>query len=70
MSQTAFKVKQEIIRKDENQKWEKLKEELIIIYDKFDEGTIVNKISNKTMVRKILRRMDQLEVDEEGGLIK
>jgi recombinational DNA repair protein RecT len=69
VGQSSFKVETRIIRKDENQKWKKLKKELEVIFDKFEEGTIVNKISNKVMIRKILRRMDKLEMDEEGGLI-
>jgi len=69
VGQSTFKVETRVIRKDENQKWKKLKKELEVIFDKFEEGTIVNKISNKVMIRKILKRMDKLEMDEEGGLI-
>jgi len=69
VGQSSFKVETRVIRKDENQKWKKLKKELEVIFDKFEEGTIVNKISNKVMIRKILKRMDKLEMDEEGGLI-
>jgi recombinational DNA repair protein RecT len=69
VGQSSFKVETRVIRKDENQKWKKLKRELEVIFDKFEEGTIVNKISNKVMIKKILKRMDQLEIDEEGGLI-
>ena len=69
MGQSSFKVETRVIRKDENQKWKKLKKELEVIFDKFEEDTIVNKISNKVMIRKILKRMDKLEMDEEGGLI-
>lgn len=69
MGQSSFKVETRVIRKDENQKWKRLKRELEVIFDKFEEGTIVNKISNKVMIRKILKRMDKLEMDEEGGLI-
>jgi len=61
MGQVEFKVKKEIIRKDENEKWVKLGKELRIIYNNFEDGKIVNKISNKALLRKILRRMDQLE---------
>jgi len=61
MGQVEFKVKKEIIRKDENEKWNKLGKELRIIYNNFEDGKIVNKISNKALLRKILRRMDQLE---------
>ena len=69
MGQSSFKVETRVIRKDENQKWKRLKKELEVIFDKFEEGTFVNKISNKVMIKKILKRMDQLEMDEEGGLI-
>ena len=69
MGQSSFKVETRVIRKDENQKWKRLKNELEVIFDKFEEGTVVNKISNKVMIKKILKRMDQLEIDEEGGLI-
>ena len=69
VGQSSFKVETRVIRKGENQKWKKLKRELEVIFDKFEEGTIVNKISNKVMIKKILKRMDQLEMDEEGGLI-
>lgn len=69
VGQSSFKVETRVIRKDENHKWKKLKRELEVIFDKFEEGTIVNKISNKVMIKKILKRMDQLEMDEEGGLI-
>lgn len=69
VGQSSFKVETRVIRKDENQKWKKLKKELEVIFDKFEEGTIVNKISNKVMIRKILKRMDKLEMEEEGGLI-
>lgn len=69
MGQSSFKVETRVIRKDENQKWKRLKKELEVIFDKFEEGTVVNKISNKVMIKKILKRMDQLEMDEEGGLI-
>jgi len=61
MGQVEFKVKKEIIRKDENEKWNKLGKELRIIYNNFEDGKIVNKISNKALLRKILRRMNQLE---------
>lgn len=61
MGQMEFKVRKEIIRKDENEKWVKLRKELKIIYDNFEDGKIVNKISNKALLRKILRRMAQLE---------
>jgi recombinational DNA repair protein RecT len=61
MGQMEFKVRKEIIRKDENEKWIKLRKELKIIYDNFEDGKIVNKISNKALLRKILRRMAQLE---------
>lgn len=63
MGQMEFKVRKEIIRKDENEKWIKLRKELKIIYDNFEDGKIVNKISNKALLRKILRRMAQLEED-------
>ena len=69
MGQSSFKVETRVIRKDENQKWKKLKKELEVIFDKYEEDTIVNKISNKVMIRKILKRMDKLEMEEEGGLI-
>ena len=69
VGQSSFKVETRVIRKDENQKWKKLKRELEVIFDKFEEDTIVNKISNKVMIRKILKRMDKLEMEEEGGLI-
>ena len=69
VGQSSFKVETRVIRKDENQKWKKLKKELEVIFDKFEEDTIVNKISNKVMIRKILKRMDKLEMEEEGGLI-
>ena len=69
VGQSSFKVETRVIRKDENQKWKKLKKELEVIFDKFEGGTIVNKISNKVMIRKILKRMDKLEMEEEGGLI-
>ena len=61
MGQMEFKVRKEIIRKDENEKWIKLRKELKIIYDNFEDGKIVNKISNKALLRKILRRIAQLE---------
>ena len=61
MSQMEFKVKKEIVRRDENEKWDKLKKELQIIYDNFEQGKIVNQISNKALLRKILRRMAKLE---------
>ncbi len=61
MGQVEFKVKKEIIRKDETEKWNTLQKELKIIHDKFEDGKIVNKISNKALLRKILRRMAQLE---------
>jgi len=61
MSQVEFKVKKEIIRKDENEKWNKLRKELKIIYENFEQGKIVNSISNKALLRKILKRMAQLE---------
>lgn len=64
MSQVEFKVKKEIIRRDENQKWDKLRKELQIIYDNFEQGKIVNQISNKALLRKILRRMSKLERGE------
>ena len=43
------------------EEWIKLRKELKIIYDNFEDGKIVNKISNKALLRKILRRMAQLE---------
>ena len=61
MSQVEFKVKKEIIRRDENEKWNKLRKELKIIYENFEQGKIVNSISNKALLRKILKRMAQLE---------
>ena len=69
MGQSSFKVETRVIKKDENQKWKKLKRELEVIFDKFEEDTIVNKISNKVMIKKILKRMDLLEMEEEDGLI-
>ena len=45
MSQVEFKVKKEIIRRDENEKWNKLRKELKIIYENFEQGKIVNSIS-------------------------
>ena len=69
VGQSSFKVETRVIRKDENQKWKKLKREQEVIFDKFEEGTIVNKISNKVMIRKILKRMDKLEMDEEGDFV-
>ena len=61
MTQDTFKVKQIFVRKDETEKWKKLKKELQLIYDNFEQGKIVNQISNKALLRKILRRMGQLE---------
>lgn len=65
MAQQSFNVKKEIIRKDENKKWEKLKKWMKMLDRMFDEGKIINNIDNGAMVKKIIKKMDKLELNED-----
>ena len=65
MEQMSFKVKKEIIRKDELRKWEKLYKKLKMLHNMFESGKIVNNIDNGALIGKILRIMDKLEEGED-----
>ena len=59
--QVSFNVKKEVIIKDHNKKWNKLKYDLEDLKQRFDEGTIINNIDNAALIKKILRRMERYE---------
>jgi len=63
-NQVSFNVKKEIVRKDENKKWEKLKYDLRDLQKRFKAGTIINDINNEALIDKILKRMERYEKRE------
>lgn len=65
MGQTNFETKQIVIKKDKNRKWEKLKKWMEMLERRFDEGRIINNIDNHALVKKIINKMDKLELNEE-----
>lgn len=60
-NQATFDIKKEVIIKDENKKWEKLKYDLKDLRNRFKAGTIINEVSNEGLINRILNRMEKYE---------
>lgn len=60
-TQSCFNVTKTIVRKDEGKKWDKLKKQLLFLKRMYDEDRVMNDISNRAIVEKILAKMEKYE---------
>jgi len=59
--QGTFKVQRTIVHEDNNKKWIKFKNKMKQLEQMYEQDMIVNEISNKALIKKIVKIMERYE---------